>query len=224
VHWMSTPEYLHNIGALDDRLLAAHCIHIDRRDVRLLAQHEVKVSTQAVSNSYLASGVAPVPDMLACKMTVGLGTDDANCNDSVNLLSDMKVFALVHRATRQDASVVTPERILEMATIDGARALGMEGLIGSLEPGKKADVILVDLRHPQTTPAHDLPATLVFQAYGSEVDTVLVDGQVVMRRRELAFLPPARETSFYQDATGRAEGILKRAGIEGRRPWRTLGG
>jgi atrazine chlorohydrolase/5-methylthioadenosine/S-adenosylhomocysteine deaminase/melamine deaminase len=223
VHWMNTPEYLHNIGALDDRLLAVHCIHIDRRDVRLLAQHDVKVSTQAVSNSYLASGIAPVPDMLAQGMTVGMGTDDGNCNDSVNLLSDMKVLALVHRASTRDPSVITPEKILEMATIDGARALGMESLIGSLEPGKKADVILVDLRHPQTTPAHDLPATLVFQAYGNEVDTVLVNGKVVMRGRELAFLPRPEEHSFYQEASQRAEGILQRAGIEGRRPWRVLG-
>jgi cytosine/adenosine deaminase-related metal-dependent hydrolase len=223
VHWMSTPEYLHDIGALDDRLLAAHCVHIDDRDVRLLADHGVRVSTQAVSNSYLAAGIAPVPEMLARGMRVGMGTDDGNCNDSVNLISDMKVLALIHRATHQDASIITPEKVLEMATIDGARAIGLDHEIGSLEPGKQADVVLLDLDQPQMTPHHDLAAAIVFQAYGSEIRTVLIDGNVVMRDRELAFMTPREETAFYADAQERSTAILNRAGIRGLRPWRQVG-
>jgi atrazine chlorohydrolase/5-methylthioadenosine/S-adenosylhomocysteine deaminase/melamine deaminase len=224
VHWMNAPEYLHDLGCLDHRLLAAHCVHVDSRDVRLFRQHDVKVSTQPVSNSYLAAGVAPVPELLANGVCVGIGTDDANCNDSVNLISDMKVLALLHRAVHRDASVVTPEKILEMATIDGARCIGMDGEIGSLEVGKRADIVTLDLRHPQTVPAHDLAATIVFQAYGNEVDTVLVDGAVVMRGRVLSFLPtPAAEAALLRDAGERADAILARSGIAGSRAWRRLG-
>lgn len=223
VHWMSTPEYLHNAGCLDHRLLAAHCVHIDERDVRLLKQHDVKVSTQPVSNSYLAAGVAPVREMIECGLTVGIGTDDANCNDSVNLISDMKVLALLHRATHQDASVITPEKILEMSTIDAARAIGMERELGSLEAGKLADVITIDLRTPQTTPCHDVAATLVFQAYGNEVDTVMVNGEIVMRHRQLRFLPVTEEAQFLADAADRSARILKDSGIAGTRPWNVVG-
>jgi atrazine chlorohydrolase/5-methylthioadenosine/S-adenosylhomocysteine deaminase/melamine deaminase len=223
VHWMSTPEYLHNTGCLDQRLLAAHCVHVDERDIRFFLQHDVKVSTQPVSNAYLASGVAPVPAMLTAGVTVGMGTDDANCNDSVNLISDMKVLALMHRAVHGDASVITPEKILEMATIDGARAVGMDRDIGSIEVGKKADLITIDLRTPQTTPAHDLAATIVFQAYGSEVDNVLVNGEIVMRDRQLAFLDGQDEHAFLDDAAARSARILRDSGIAGTRAWRTVG-
>jgi cytosine/adenosine deaminase-related metal-dependent hydrolase len=122
-------------------------------------------------------------------MAVGIGTDDGNCNDSVNMIGDMKFMAHIHRAVHRDADVLTPEKILEMATIDGARSLGMDHEIGSIETGKRADLILLDLRHPQTTPHHHLAATIVFQAYGNEVDTVLIDGNVVMENRRLSFLP-----------------------------------
>lgn len=224
LHWMNAPEYLHDIGCLDHRLLAAHCVHIDSRDVRFFRQHDVKVSTQPVSNSYLAAGIAPVPELLANGVCVGIGTDDANCNDSVNLISDMKVLALIHRAAHRDASIITPEKILEMATIDGARCIGMDGEIGSLEVGKRADLITLDLRHAQTVPAHDLAATIVFQAYGNEVDTVLVDGAVVVRGRVLSFLPtPEDEHALFTDAAERSTAILARSGIAGTRPWRRLG-
>jgi atrazine chlorohydrolase/5-methylthioadenosine/S-adenosylhomocysteine deaminase/melamine deaminase len=223
VHWMNTPEFLHNTGCLDDRLLAAHCVHIGERDIRFFGQHKVKVSTQPVSNSYLAAGVAPVPALLTAGVTVGIGTDDSNCNDSVNLISDMKVLALLHRAVHADASIITPEKILEMATIDGARAVGMESDIGSIEVGKKADLITLDLRTPQTTPAHDLVATIVFQAYGSEVDNVLVDGEIVMADRRLRFLEGQDEAAFLADAASRSVRVLRDSGIAGSRNWRTVG-
>jgi cytosine/adenosine deaminase-related metal-dependent hydrolase len=225
LHWMNTPEYLHDRGCLDDRLLAAHCVHIGPRDIRLFRHHDVKVSTQPSSNSYLAAGVAPVPDLIANGVSVGIGTDDPNCNDAINMLGDMKMLALLHRATREDASILTPEKILEMATIDGARCIGMENEIGSLEPGKRADVITIDLmRHAQTVPAFDIPATLVFQAYGNEVDTVIVDGEIVMRDRRLRFLPTDDdEQAFFREASERAAAVLARARIAGSRSWRVQG-
>jgi cytosine/adenosine deaminase-related metal-dependent hydrolase len=222
VLWISPTEYLSNLGFLDDSLLAAHCIYVNERDIRMLRQHNVKVSTQVASNAYLGSGVAPIADMIALGLTIGIGTDDANCNDSVNLLSDMKLLAHIHRATSRDAAVLTPEKILEMATIDGAKAIGMEKQIGSLEVGKKADVILIDLNQPQMTPCHNIPAALVFQSYGNEVDTVIIDGEIVMRHRKLAFLPPEDEIPFYAKVNQSALDMLERAGIAPSRTWKTV--
>ena len=217
-------EWLNNIGALDARLLAAHCVDVSPRDIRLMRKYDVKVAHQAVSNGYLASGVAPIPAMIQAGITVGLGTDDANCNESVNLIADMKAMAIMHRAMSQDAGILTAEKIVEAATIDAARAIGMADRIGSLEVGKQADVITVDLRTPQTTPAHDLCSTLVYQAYGTEVDTVLVDGRVIMRGRELAFLPSTDMAAFCADASERSARILQASGLRGTRPWTTIGG
>ena len=222
LHWMSPAEYMECYGLLDERLQVAHCVYFDRKDVRLLHRHNVKVASQVVSNAYLGSGVAPVPEMVERGMAVGIGTDDGNCNDSVNMIGDMKFMAHIHRAVHRDADVLTPEKILEMATIDGARSLGMDHEIGSIETGKRADLILLDLRHPQTTPHHHLAATIVFQAYGNEVDTVLIDGNVVMENRRLSFLPPERELAFLEEAQSRATAILQRANMVANPAWRSL--
>ena len=222
LHWMSPAEYMECHGLLDERLQVAHCVYFDRKDVRLLHRHNVKVASQVVSNAYLGSGVAPVPEMVERGMAVGIGTDDGNCNDSVNMIGDMKFMAHIHRAVHRDADVLTPEKILEMATIDGARSLGMDHEIGSIETGKRADLILLDLRHPQTTPHHHLAATIVFQAYGNEVDTVLIDGNVVMENRRLSFLPPERELAFLEEAQSRATAILQRANMVANPAWRSL--
>ena len=180
----SSTEFLHHGGHLDHRLLAAHCVGLGQRDIQLLKDADVKGCTQVVSNCFLAMGMAPVPEILEAGLTLAVGTDDVNCNGTVNLLSDMKTLALVHRALADDPSSLTAEQVLEMATINGARAVGMRSEIGSIETGKRADVILIDLGHAQMTPAHHLPSAIVFQTYGNEVDTVIIDGNIVMRNRE----------------------------------------
>jgi cytosine/adenosine deaminase-related metal-dependent hydrolase len=198
---------------LDHRLLAGHCVHSSPRDVRLLAGHGVRVSTQPVSNSYLGSGVAPIPQFLARGVRVGIGTDDGCCNDAVNLLADMKVLACLHRAASEDPSILTAEQIVELATIGGAAAAGMEDRIGSLETGKLADIVLIDLAQPQMIPAPNLPAALVWQADGSEVHTVLVNGEVVVRDGQPAYLTASEQQTLYADASARAAAIAQRAGI-----------
>jgi atrazine chlorohydrolase/5-methylthioadenosine/S-adenosylhomocysteine deaminase/melamine deaminase len=220
---MSSTEFLERHQLLDSSLLAAHCVHSTSRDVRLLASRGVRVSTQPVSNSYLGSGVAPVTEFLARDMAVGIGTDDGCCNDSVNLLADMKVLACLHRAVHEDASVLTAERVVEMATLGGAAAVGMLDRIGSLEVGKLADVVLVDLQRPQLVPAPDLAAALVWQANGSEVDTVLVHGEVRVRHGRPTFLNDDELSELYRDANERAASITRRAGIVTNRPWRRVG-
>jgi atrazine chlorohydrolase/5-methylthioadenosine/S-adenosylhomocysteine deaminase/melamine deaminase len=220
---MSSAEYLDVHNCLDARLLAGHCVHVTPRDIRLLLRAGTRVSTQPVSNGYLGSGVAPVVPMTTAGLTVGVGTDDACCNDSVNLLSDVKVLACTQKAVSADAAAITAEHALELLTIEGARAVGMSSQIGSLEVGKKADIAILDLARPQMVPAHDLAATLVYQANGSEVDTVLVDGRIVVRGGRVRFLSESEERDLYTDATARSAAILARAGIASTRSWRRLG-
>lgn len=221
-HQMSPVEYLANIGFLSNRLVAAHCVHTSSRDLRILKQHGVKIATLPVSNMYLGSGVAPVPDMLSHNIAVGLGTDDANCNDSVSMLSDMKFLALIHRGLHNDAAVLTSERVLEIATIDGARVLGLENEIGSLELGKKADIVVIDRNVPQMTPLHHVPAALVYQAYGSEVNTVIVDGHVLLENGLLSFISKEEESSFYELAQRTSKIVAERAKISVNRDWHSL--
>ena len=215
----TSTEYLHDRGHLDDRLLAGHCVGLSPRDIQLLRAADVKGCTQVVSNCFLAMGMAPVPELLEAGVTLAVGTDDVNCNGSVNLLSDMKTLVLVHRALADDPSALTAEQVLEMATTNGARAVGMGGEIGSIEAGKRADVILIDLRHAQTTPTHHLPSAIVFQTYGNEVDTVIVDGNILMKNRRLSWITRADERDLYRDAAERSAAISTRAGIRARRPW-----
>ena len=212
----SSTEYLHSRGHLDHRLLAGHCVGLSRHDIKLLKAADVKGCTQVVSNCFLAMGMAPVPELLQAGVTLAVGTDDVNCNGSVNLLSDMKTLVLVHRALADDPSALTAEQVLEMATINGARAVGMEKEIGSIEAGKRADIILVDLGRAQMTPTHHLPSAIVFQTYGNEVDTVLIDGRIVMRNRQMTWLTAAEERTLYRDAGERSAAISVRAGIRSR--------
>lgn len=207
---ISPVRYLESIHCLDSRLLAGHCVHVDAGDIRLLARAGASVSTQPVSNCYLGSGIAPVPAMLAAGLTVALGTDDANCNDAVNPLADMKTLALLHRGVARDPKVLPPERILRMATSDAAKALHFDD-IGSLAPGKRADIITLRLDQPHLVPFHSPLAALVFQANGSEVDTVLVDGRPLMRRRKLTFVDDLE--SFCAAAQAASAEVLQRSGL-----------
>jgi atrazine chlorohydrolase/5-methylthioadenosine/S-adenosylhomocysteine deaminase/melamine deaminase len=220
---MGSVDWADRHGLLDERLLAGHCVDVDARDIRLLKRRHVAVSTQPVSNCFLGSGIAPVPAMLAAGLPVAVGTDDANCNSSVNMLGDLKTLALLHRGVTADAAAITPERVLEMATIDGAQALGMADRVGSIEPGKRADLVLVDLARPNLVPCHDLAATLVFQATGSEVTDVFVDGRQVLADGRPTFLTAAEERELLSDAARRSSALLASAHVAAIRPWRTRG-
>jgi len=213
LHGRSPVDLLDSHGLLDGALLAAHCVHLDDQDLSTMAARGVRIATQPSSNAYLGAGVAPVPAMLRHGLTVGLGTDDANANDSVNLFSEMRMLALLQQAVAQDPAVIPPGRVLEMATSAGARAVGAGDLIGSLEVGKRADLVLLDLGGVRTTPVHDVVTSLVFQAGGAEVDTVIVDGRLLMHDRVLTFLTPQDERALCRDAQQRAEQLVARAGL-----------
>ena len=210
---MSTTDYLNALGSLTPRTLAAHCVWLDDRDIRLLAAHDVKVAHCPSCNSLLGSGAAPVPRLLAAGMTVGLGTDDANTNSNVSILQEARQATYLAKLTNADPGALTAEKALEMATIDGARAIGMEAQIGSLEVGKRADLVLFDTSGPHWHPRHLLAATIVHQAQSSDVRTVLVDGRVVLDERHPTFL--AEEPAQLHERAQRAsEAIVARAGMD----------
>jgi cytosine/adenosine deaminase-related metal-dependent hydrolase len=177
---LSSVEYLDKVGYLGERALLGHCVHLDERDVRLLAETGTKVAHNLLTNLALGSGIAPVPTMHGYGVDVGIGTDNASASDTVDMLTDVRFAAMVHDGVRQDPGAITARKALAMATIEGARAVGRADDLGSLEPGKRADLVLVDLEHPHLTPAPDVVSALVYRARGSEVDTVLCDGEVIM--------------------------------------------
>jgi cytosine/adenosine deaminase-related metal-dependent hydrolase len=219
-------EYLGSIGFLGPDVLAGHCVQIDANDIRTLRAFDVKVANNPVSNMFLASGIAPVAEMQAAGITVGLGTDDGNCNNSVNIVADMKLAALAQKVRYRSATAITAEKVLEMATIDGARAVGLQDQIGSLEPGKKADLVLLDLGRANLVPCHNLASVLVYQADGTEVDTVVVDGRVLLEGRRATGMAPGDEAELLASAQAASERIASDARLADfpDRGWRSLRG
>jgi len=181
-------ELLSDTGFLGPDVLAAHCIHLSQEDIALLAGHNVKVVYNPVANMKLASGIPRVKDLLDAGITVGLGTDGPASNNSLDMFETMKFAALLQKIFYMDPKVLPAWKVLEMATIDGARALGIDKSVGSLEIGKRADLILIDFEEPHLTPIHDPYASLVYSACGSDVDTTIVDGKILMENGEVKTL------------------------------------
>jgi 5-methylthioadenosine/S-adenosylhomocysteine deaminase len=176
---------LAKLGLLDQRLIAAHCVWVDSEELALLAQKRVGVVHCPRSNLKLADGVAPVPDMLAAGVRLGLGTDGAASNNQVDLFAEIDAAALIHKAVRLDPLAVPAAAAVEMGTIGGARALGLDHLIGSLEVGKRADIVVLDLDEDNLIPMYNPLSHLAYAARSANVRTVLVDGQVVLEDRKL---------------------------------------
>ncbi len=180
--------YLANIGFLNNRTIAAHVIWATDAEIDLLKNLGVGVAHNPQSNMKLASGVAPVPQMLAKDLPVGLGTDGAASNNDLDLWEEMDTAAKLHKVFANDPKVVSAEQAFEMATIRGARALHLENLIGSIEAGKRADIAIVDLDTLNQTPFYNIYSALVYSTKASNVRTVIIDGRVVMRDRRLLTL------------------------------------
>ena len=180
--------HLENLGILDSRVVAAHCVILTDKEIALLAQRRVKVVHCPESNMKLASGIAPVPRMLAAGLTVGLGTDGSASNNNVDMFGEMNSAAKLHKVNSLDPTTMPAETMLEMATIQGARVLGAESEIGSLEPGKKADLIVLDMNQPHLTPLFNIPSHMVYAARGSDVVHSIINGTIVMRNRQLTTL------------------------------------
>jgi 5-methylthioadenosine/S-adenosylhomocysteine deaminase len=177
--------YLNDLGVFRVPVLAAHCVHLTEADIATMAERSVAVAHNPESNMKLASGIAPVSAMRRSGITVGLGTDGASSNNNLDMFEEMRTAALLHKVANQDPLVLPALEVLAMATRDGARALGLDSQVGVLEPGYKADLILVDLNQAHLCPRHNLEAHMVYAARGADVDTVIIDGQLVLDGRRM---------------------------------------
>jgi len=175
----SNVEYFARVGLASPHLCAAHCVWVDDRDQQLLADHDVKVLHCPGSNLKLGSGIAPVPEMRARGITVSLGADGAACNNRLDMFEEMRLAAVL-QAVRLRPGALAARDVLWMATRAGAHTLGLDGDIGSIEVGKKADVIVVDRDRPHLAPGPDPYSTLVYAARGSDVRTTIVDGHILV--------------------------------------------
>jgi 5-methylthioadenosine/S-adenosylhomocysteine deaminase len=184
----SPVNHMESLGLLSSSLIACHCVWLTEAEMDLLARRGVKVVHNPESNMKLASGVAPVPELLARGVTVGLGTDGCASNNNLDLFQEMDSAAKLHKVHRLDPTVMPSSVVLEMATLGGARVLGLEKEIGSLEVGKKADIIVLDLHRPHLQPLYNIVSQLVYSAVGADVRDVIIDGKLVMHDRKLLTL------------------------------------
>ena len=206
---MSPVAYLQSIGFWGPRTLANHGVWVSADDMRILRSHGVAVSHNPESNMKLASGIAPVPEYLAAGITVGLGTDGAASNNDLDMFEAMRMAAFLHKVKTLNPQTIPATTALEMATIAGARALGLEKQIGSLEVGKRADLVVVSMRSPRQTPLYDPVSHLVYATRGDDVQTVVVNGRVLMRNRKMLTLD---EAAVLADARKMAEAVRAAVG------------
>jgi 5-methylthioadenosine/S-adenosylhomocysteine deaminase len=201
--------YLARLSLASPRLCAAHCVWVDDREQAILAEHDVKVMHCPGSNLKLGSGVAPVPEMRARGITVSLGADGAACNNRLDMFEEMRLAAVL-QAMRRAPGVLPARDVLWMATRAGARTLGLDHAIGSLEPGKAADLMIIDRDRPHLTPGPDPYSTIVYAARGSDVRTTIVDGDVLVDDFTMVRVDRA-EVAIESRAA--AEVLARRAGI-----------
>jgi 5-methylthioadenosine/S-adenosylhomocysteine deaminase len=204
-------DYLNRIGFLNNRVIAAHVVWPSQEELGVLKKLGVGIVHNPQSNMKLASGVAPVPEMLKEDLPVGLGTDGAASNNDLNLWEEMDTAAKLHKLISKDPKVVTAQEAFEMATLRGARALHMEKEIGSIEKGKRADLVLVALDDLNQTPYYNIYSDLVYAAKAADVRTVIIEGRVVMRDRRLLTL---NEETIKADARRYRERIIRSLGAK----------
>jgi len=166
-------------------VLGVHCVWMDEQDIKIMSKHNMKVSHNTMSNMYLASGVAPVPEFLKNGIAVSLGLDGAASNNNQDFMEMIKTTALLHKVARVDPQAITATDVLKMATIDGARSVLLEKEVGSLEVGKKADLIIFDTNNVQMRPLHNPPSQIVYCGKSWNIESVIIDGNIVMENRKV---------------------------------------
>lgn len=181
----SPVEYLKELGLIYPRLIAAHCVHLSKKDMQLIKEGNVKVVHNAECNMKLASGISPVPDMIKMGICVAIGTDGSASNNNLDLFQEMDTVAKLHKISKMDPSVMDAVSVVKMATRNGAKALGMEDIIGSIEVGKKADIIVLNTNTAHMTPLYNPFYGIVYSATGADVTHSIIDGKVVMKERRL---------------------------------------
>ena len=215
-------DVLEKLGLMGPNMLMVHCVHLTPRDIRMAKYFDAKVSHNPASNMYLSSGVPPIPRLIEAGVTVSLATDGAGSNNSNDMLESLKLAALLQKVHHMDPTIITAEKVLEMATIDGARALGMEDEIGSLEIGKKADLFVFNPQlAAKAVPMHHPVSTLVYSSTQTNVETVIIDGRIVM---EDGVVTVVDEAAMLKKGQETADALSSRAGTYHlkTRPWRSL--
>ncbi|HEY9182270.1 MAG TPA: amidohydrolase, partial [Gammaproteobacteria bacterium] len=207
-HGVTPVQHLADLGCFRVPTVAAHAIYVDDADRRLLRDGGVSVAHNPSSNLKLANGIAPVQALLDDGVNVGLGTDGAASNNNLNLFEEMHLAALLQKWQRRDAEALPAREVLRMATIRGAQALRLDDVIGSLEVGKRADVIMIDAAQPHLAPRHDPVALLVYSAQAADVCTVLVDGRILLEDRALLTID---EEALLARAAQQTRSLLSRA-------------
>jgi 5-methylthioadenosine/S-adenosylhomocysteine deaminase len=203
-------QYMRRIGLLGPEIIAAHCIFVDETDRKLLAENGVGCVHNPSSNMMLASGVAPVIEERAAGIAVGLGTDGpAGSNNDLDLMEEMDLAAKLQKITKMDPRALGAKAVVEMATIEGAKAVHLEKEIGSLEPGKKADILLIGLDTPNAVPMYDVYSQLAYALKASEVETVIIGGRVLMRDRKLLTIKEEEVLAKAREYGKKVEASLK---------------
>ena len=182
-------EYLEKIGLLGPDVVAAHCVWLSDEEIEIIKKHDVKVSHNPCSNMKLASGVAPVSKLMEKGVCVSIGTDGASSNNNLDLIEELKTASLLQKVSTLDPKVLSSDEAIQMATIRGAEALGLDSQIGSIEVGKKADLILIDTNAANMTPdSSNITLNIVYSANGSNVDTTICNGKILMENKKLTVL------------------------------------
>ncbi|MBW2168267.1 MAG: amidohydrolase family protein, partial [Deltaproteobacteria bacterium] len=181
-------HYLDELGLVDETLIASHAVHLDDNEMECLRKNSVKVVHVPESNMKLCSGAGRISDMVKMGLTVGLGTDGCSSNNNMDLFCEMDTAAKLSKVFDNDPTSLDARTVLKMATIWGAAVLGLENEIGTLEKGKKADIIVLDLHNPHLCPVYDPVSVIVYSANGSDVKDVVVNGKVLMKDRKFATL------------------------------------
>jgi 5-methylthioadenosine/S-adenosylhomocysteine deaminase len=208
-HGNTPVKHLQALGILDEQVIADHGVVLTDEEIELLAVCKVKVSHCPESNMKLASGVAPIPKLLGAGVTVGLGTDGSASNNDVDMFGEMDTAAKLHKVNTLDPTVMSAETTLKMATMGGAKLLSAQQEIGSIEAGKKADIIVLDLNQPHLTPMYNIPSHLVYAARGADVIHSIINGRIVMRDRKLLTID---EAAILETMNGIGRDIRKKLG------------
>ncbi len=205
-HGLTPVAYLDKLGVLCANVVMAHAIHLTSEDIELIAKRGAGVAHNPVCNMKLASGVAPVPEFIEAGVKLGLGTDGVASNNNLDMFSEMNTAALLHKINSNDPTVVDAKSVIEMATIGGAKVLGFDEKIGSIEVGKKADLILLELNKPHAYPLFNVYSQIVYSLKSSDVETVIINGKVVMDNREVVNID---EKALYNKVDSLTKEIIK---------------
>ena len=191
-HGTTPIQYVDSLGEFDVPCIVAHCVYATEEDIRIMAEKHVNVALCPKSNMKLGNGFAPAKQMLDAGINVCLGTDGCGSNNSLNMFQEMNAAGLVYKGANRQAQCVDAAEVLKMATVNGAKAIGHEGELGTIREGAIADLILINLNEPQFIPANNIISGMVYSSTGAEVDTVLVDGRVLMENRRMTTIDENR--------------------------------